>query len=413
MGSIAKGGHKRDTRLKAYSTPQINRDNPQKWYIFFNYSVPEPLRKYTELYTRSTKRFKVYQGINSVRGTEREALALELREAVEHALKLGLLNPFANELAALSYIAEVRQAPVLSEEERRRQIPLSDALLKFMDSRRSRGIKPKSLMAYQSTANWLTASIGAMPVDKIKYLHISQALEDTARAKSWGPTSINKEWEFANTVFFWLVNEDYIPKNPITGRLVKLKTSKSIHKWYDRETAERVKKQLIKTDWLYRVCQFTYWILIRSKSELQSIKVGDIDFNLQQVRFRKEWTKNATDQNRDYPQEFATVLEQMQIKGLPADWYIFGKDGKPGPEKCGHNYFSRFWERERKVLGLGPEYTIYGWKHTRIVHMMMLNLSSYEIAHAARHGNTKTTEDYKRDYDITLSKVYNLSDLTF
>jgi integrase len=420
MKSIPAKGHRRDTHLsmvKPYTVPVIKKDNPDKWFISYTYRVPIPLQKYKDIYPRTVKRFKVYQGINSVKGEEREKLAESIRKTLEDLLKSGVFNPFEKELGFLEKVVEVKQVRAaemqVSEEENRLLKTSSEVLELFIQSRKERKVDPKTVSMYQYTVDWMLPVIGNMLIKQVKYVHISKALNKFALEKGLSANTINNQFAFANTAFIWLTDEDYLIKNPLSGKIKKLKTDKTIHKWYDRDTAILVKNALKDMLWLYRVCQFTYWIMIRSKKELQSIKIGDIDFDLLQVKFRKEWTKNDSDQNRDYPPEFAKILDEMNLKGKPKSWYIFGENGEPGPVKCGHNFFSRNWEKIRKNIGLSSDYTIYGWKHTRIVHLMMLKVSAYDIAHAARHGNAKTSEDYKRDYDISLTKVYKNEDLTF
>ena len=410
-------GHKRDTLnkiMKPYSEPKINRSDPNKWFIYYNYIVPPELQNVKHdktgklLFPRSTHRFKIYTGLNQVPLEQREKAALELRENIHLLLKNNLLNPFR-------YDEKMIAEPPIIELTREDQT-FHYALSAFIESRKLRKVEPKTINAYQSCIDWIVAGTSNMLLCKqLKHIDMSAAMDKQAKQRNWSATTINKEWSFATTILNWMVTEDYLPKNPSAGKVVKLATTKSIHKWYDRETA-KLAKEAIKTsgkEWLLRVCQFTYHILIRSKAELMSLKVGDIDLELRTIYFRKEWTKNSADQNRDYSDDFHKILLEMKIDKLPKDWYIFGTGGEPGPVQPGHNFFSFTWEKIRSSIGLSHEYTIYGWKHTRVVHEMMKGTDGYMISHMARHSDTKTTNDYKRDYDITLNKVYSAEDLKF
>lgn len=408
---------------KPYTIPIIKTDNPDKWFISYTYAVPAPLLKYKDLYPRKIKRFKVYKGINSVTGDERIKLANEIRDTYELALKTGVLNPFAAVLDAMHMGFEINKKKakeqVLTESERRRLMPFKEVMDLYIAAKKKTNLEPKTIAAYQTAVDWMVKGYEDTPISEITFVMVSDNLDKYAaeRAKINGKPitnhSLNNQFGLANGGMIWASIQDYVIKNPLEGKYVTLKTSKSIHKWYDRETAIRVKEALKSVPWLRHVCQFTYWIMIRSKKELQHIKIGDIDFDLEQVMFRKEWTKNDSDQNRDYTPEFAAVLEEMNLRNLPKDWYIFGTGGLPGPIQCGANYFGSKWAKLRTTLGLSSDYTIYGWKHTRIVHMMMLKIDSYEISHQARHGDSKTTEEYKQDYDIRLTKIYKIEDLTF
>jgi hypothetical protein len=50
---------------------------------------------------------------------------------------------------------------------------------------------------------------------------------------------------------------------------------------------------------------------------------------------------------------------------------------------------------------------------TEIVHDMMKEIKGYDISHWDRHSLEETTEVYKRDYDITLNRIYGDEDLEF
>ena len=67
----------------------------------------------------------------------------------------------------------------------------------------------------------------------------------------------------------------------------------------------------------------------------------------------------------------------------------------------------------KEKLELSMDYTVYGFKHTRIVHELMKGTDGYQISHMARHNDKKSTKDYMRDYDITLVNIYKPEDLTF
>jgi|GEM_PF-1629127 len=430
-----------------FSIPVIVKDDPKKWYISYNHDVPEPLRnipKYPDQpelshvikYPGPRQRFKVYKGINNSNLTiqQRERLAEDIRSTLEYALKEGLYNPFYEELEALKLASTVKEVYAKKMKEKAEVkakpiITLAEGLDKFISSREKRGLEPKTLAAYKQTCVWLKKWIGSdTDITTIKYSDISKAIDqastDTEDFKSgrkrkdnvWNAGTINHQWGFAAIIFKWLYVEEYIPRNPLEGKVSKIKTSKTLNKWYDRETFAKVRKELKNFEeapWLLRVCEFVYWTMIRSKKELSHLKVGDIDFDLKQIKFRKEWTKNDSDQNRDYQPEFEKVLEEMDLRKYPKHYYIFGHDGVPGTNKIQVNLIINNWAKIRKKLGLSADYTVYGFKHTRIVHMMMLGYDSYTITHAARHSNTKTTEDYKRDYDISLTNVYKKEDLTF
>lgn len=404
-GVFSLRGYNRDTLNKRdFSKPKVCTDNPKKWFIYYNFKVPKEL---ADQYPRGWKQFKVYRGINRVPLEERHVITQEIIDELYFAMKHGIYNPFIKEIEEIAEVAEVRRDDMLCR----------DVFELFMQSRRDRKLDRTSIVAYQATVDWLLTGVGDIPAGALKYTDIDATINRVAHEQDrmWGATTINKEWDFVTTIMNWMESQDYVTKNPCKGKVIRLPVDKTGHKWYDRELATRVKIAVheSKTPWLINVCQFTYEVLIRSKQELRSIRVGDIDMELRRVNFRKEWTKNSSDQSRDYSDAFHELIIGMKLDELPKDWYIFGKGGKPGPVQCGHNYFSNAWSEIRDEMGIGEEYTVYGWKHTAIVHDMMKGINGYDISHRARHGSSETTEDYKRDYDITLNRVYSAEDLKF
>lgn len=409
-----------------YSEPKINKSNPKTWFIYFHHDVPYQL---WGKYKRKRIRFRKYDNINRYTGEEREKYAEMRRQVWKYALDVLKYNPFEEQLkyqrALNADVTEVKEEIKAlknpSEEDARKKVSINSALENFMKSRRERKLAPASISAYQSSVDWILDGFAHhnllnLKIGEVKFIHLSKALNFIAEEREWSATTINKEIDFVNSIFNWLATYDYIVKNPAKDKFAKLPIQKSKHTWYDRELAKKVKQSVLDAGKLsaYRAMQFTYWILIRSKKELQMLKVGDIDTDLKRIRFSADLSKNSREAYRDYPAEFEKILKEMELEKYPKDYYIFGKNnGMPGPYPVGHNHFSSQFKSVKDDLGLSDDYTIYGWKHTRIVHELMKGTPGEQISHMARHHSFKQTQDYLRDYDITLKNIYKPEDLTF
>ena len=398
--------------MRKYTLPKINTADGKKWYIEFSFQVPETL---LDFYPRKTVRFKKYGDLNKVELDERHKYAEELRKEWLYALeKLGY-DPFAEKIKALE---ERFTEKSLSAEERRRNTLVADALNLFIRHKEGE-VEDKTVTTYQNTVNWLNKyftdnKLEDLKISEVTRLHIATALKDARKERKWkSNTTYNKELEFCQTIFNWLELEEYIIKNPARNKLTKLTTKKGMHTWYDRETAKVAKDAMKGHTMLLRACQFTYWLMIRSKKELRALKISDIDQKLKRIRFRVELSKNKTEQYRDYSDEFQAILDEMKLHEYPKHYFVFGMRGLPADKPCGHNAFSKQWETIRTKIGLDKSYTIYGWKHTKIIHCMMQGMDGYQISHMARHSDMKTTEFYKKEYDFTLVNIYDQSDLTF
>jgi site-specific recombinase XerC len=435
MAAFRKKGHISDTLLKAIkrmqppSVPKINKENPKEWFIFWNHDVPEPL---WHKYPRKRIRIKIKDDINRYRDKEKEAYAEKRRQVWQDKLEKLNYNPFEEQLKELykvtdrkieiqRAIEEVTAVKELSTEEQRKLTPIRSALTLWVENRKGRTKNGNSVSTYRVTANWLTKYFESVaradnPITTVTRLDLSTALEARKKEKNWEATTFNNELDTLMNIFNWLAKDEYIERNPIAGKKIdKIPTSKHKHKWYDKDIKATVKAKLIERNELlvYRVMQFTYMILIRSKTELMKLKAGDIDRTLKRVRFSAELSKNNIEAFRQYPPEFEQVLDEMDFNSIPKNFYVFGRNGDPSEFKCHKDLFAVRWRPIRDELGLTDDYTIYGMKHTRIVHELMKKTDGLDISYMARHEDPKSTKEYQRDYDITLEYLYKPEDLKF
>ena len=433
MGCFDLTRHNPDTflsvilhKMRPPSKPEINKTKDTEWYITWNHDVPFPL---WHKYTRRRIRIKVYDNINRYDGEDREKYAAARLKLWQHMVGNGLYNPFAKQLENLSKLSDQQTSAIAEIEEIEQEVndlnrcnyTVKRALDAFMESRRQRKLNPKSIVSYQSSVDWLIDGLIStknidVPIGKIKHIHLSAALNWASEKREWSATTINKQVGFLMAILNWLETEDYIVKNPSKNKFMALPVKTKKHKWYDRELATKVKQEVLvnKKIALYRAMQFIYWICIRSKDEIRKLKVGDIDTDMQRVRFSSELSKNRKEQYRPYGDEFAHIIKEMELHKYPKDHYVFGgSTGMPGPSQCGHNFFSKQFKTIKDKLELSDDYTIYGWKHTRMVHELMKGTALTDISYLARHSDFKTTEIYLRDFDINLKRVYDLEDLKF
>jgi site-specific recombinase XerD len=418
--------------LKPYSNPAVKKPASGQWYIEFHYQVPPLLREY---YPRSTKRFKKYGDINLYKGEERERNAEQLRQDWLYCLKELQYNPFQEELDKLALIegeeqkivvrkqkaaAEVAKKESRTVEEQRKDTSIHKAFDLFITSRTERIENGNSLSSYRSTIKWLSEYFDhdkrlGQPISGVTHLDISQAVMLAKNKRNWSNTTYNNEVNMAMTVFNWLEKEYYIHRNPSNGRIDKLKTKKTIHEWYKKDAASLMKKALLDNNCLpvYRACQFTYFLCIRSKSELLKLKVADVDRTLKRIHFSADLSKNEQECYRDYPEAFEQVLDDLELHRYPGHYYVFGKNGVPHEKQCHKDFLANQFKPIRESLPISEKHTIYSWKHTRVIHEMMKNADPYQIQHMCRHTDLKTTMDYMRGFDLSLRNVYEPKDLSF
>jgi hypothetical protein len=87
------------------------------------------------------------------------------------------------------------------------------------------------------------------------------------------------------------------------------------------------------------------------------------------------------------PDEMLNVFKQRKILNYPGDYYVFSaphknkfvKDGEPGLENFGKGFFSKRFSKIRTKIGLDRNFTIYGLKHSRIIHLKLDGVADQDI----------------------------------
>jgi integrase len=79
----------------------------------------------------------------------------------------------------------------------------------------------------------------------------------------------------------------------------------------------------------------------------------------------------------------------------------FVADGKPGAEPFGKGFFSKRFAKLRKEIGISSDYTIYGLKHTRVIHLKSAGASDADIMALTGHSTYDAFSRYLRDLGMT------------
>lgn len=146
----------------------------------------------------------------------------------------------------------------------------------------------------------------------------------------------------------------------------------------------------------YLLIQFMYYTLARPK-DLSYLKIGDIGKRYpDQIWFSGEITKEFMERNVFIPDPLKKVIEDSGLMKLPKDWYVFSSKLEPGPK----HYPSKKWgERFRSMVldnleGYDSRYTLYSWKHTGVVSLIMAGITPAAIQRQAGHRSPYSFQKY-------------------
>lgn len=144
---------------------------------------------------------------------------------------------------------------------------------------------------------------------------------------------------------------------------------------------------------------FEYYCFMRPGKEVRLLRIGDIDFARGVVRVVIEHSKTIIPKNLTIPFVFLKELREIyQLHTYPRDWFVFGKNGKPGAEHLGKNNLRFRFAKFRKDLNMPVEYKFYSMKHTgnaRADDCPEITTRDRQIQNG--HTSIKTTEIYTRN----------------
>jgi len=184
---------------------------------------------------------------------------------------------------------------------------------------------------------------------------------------------------------------------------VALKVSRAEkNRYYTPEVAAGIKELLKNNRELERYVRWIYYSCMRPR-EIGLLQIRHIDLKSRQIKAIAPTAKTG---DRFVPicYELFELIERMGLRASPQQHYVFGKDG-PSADPVAKNHFSVQYRSVRTSLGLDDKYTLYGWKHTRVVDLLSAGFSDHEVMTLTGHRDYKSFEAYKRDLVLDAGKM--------
>lgn len=390
------------SKIFHYRKPEIVKAK-KGWYIKYYYRIPVHVRKFYD--DKEWYRFRIREDINRRSGKEREQYAEWLRTEIEESLKKGY-NPFEPDME------HVEKEDLGIEEEK--DLGAKDAVLLFLEVWEKRGLEEASMRKYRRTANRLIEwfekkSIPYRNIQEITQDNIEQFLNELKREKKFSNREFNNTYDFTRTIFNFLLKKKYISQSPCAG-IDKMKTKSTKHRFFDEKNLKEIKKAMKATDqYLDFACDTVYYLCIRSEKELMNLKVGNILWSLNKVL--ADITKGNSERYIPMDENIKAIFLKKGIDKYPADYYVFGIHGKPSIKPFGQSFFSKRFRKIRDAAGLDKNFTIYGFKHTRVIHLKQDGASDSDIMSLTGHKDFGAYAKYLRDLgmDADAAKINRLS----
>jgi integrase len=200
------------------------------------------------------------------------------------------------------------------------------------------------------------------------------------------------------TLFQFIIKKGGISYNPIYDIPENWRV---VDNGAERIEPEDLDKLMKKIDTCYPqvglACRFEYYCGMRPGYEIRLLKIGDIDFkkNFSKVIITSENSKTGRLRKVAIPDVFLKYLEKVwKLETYDKDFYVLGRDGKPGILPLGKNTLRDRFNRIKCKLGLPKYYKFYSMKHTGAVILAEQGVPLIEIRDHLGHTSIETTEIY-------------------
>lgn len=382
-------------REKMIILPQVNTcggDIEKKWFVF--YSVRDPR-------TGKMKRFKSYTGLHQEKHPgKRLQLANELAQDIKEQLLSGW-SPFEDSTKVV-YADQLQYRSITDIYQKKRG---SNKTVHYLASQYLERISMEkehaTVTTYRSKLRtfslWVESlGFGENDISSINNGMILDFFSFLINDRKLSGNSIGKYKQMLFGLFEFAVEQKTLFINPVYNIPRCRRINDHAPRPVQRYDIDDFKYHIQKNDpQLWMAIEFQYYCYIRPGNELRLLKVGDIDFARGLIYLNRENFKTRRENVKEIPESFLLKMRnEYQLHRQPRDYYVFGRDYKPGPEHLGKNNLRFRFVKYRKELNMPEEYKFYSWKHTGGVLASEAGIPEKDISDQMGHTNIRTTSTY-------------------
>ncbi len=271
-------------------------------------------------------------------------------------------------------------------------------------SLRSHSVRKSTHRKYVSLISnmqrWLK-SIGnpKLPVGAFTTEHTSTFLTWLKHNQQLSNSTYNACIVLFRSFFCEMVKAEIIKKNPFLDfRTLPKNSVPSLY--FSNFQALQLKNEISQKDktlWLF--VQIIYYCFIRP-NEIRNMKIADINLCDQRIQILGTVSKNNKTQYVSIPSQLLASLKSLILQHLPKDWYLFGKDGTPGPYMIGENTMKTRHQKILKGLGYDTRHKLYSWKHTGAIACARAGMSLKDLQMQLRHHSLDQVNTYLSDMHV-------------
>lgn len=380
-------------RKKLVILPKLNDaggDLSKKWFVY--YSVRDPR-------TDKMERFKDHVGLSHPDEAIRRERANKVIREITDKLKRGW-TPFLNDTEAI-YEDQLQYKHVAEIYGKQKAANATFRMFasQYIEAKKKEKPEEKTLQTYVSKLRMLTAwseakkgTIDITAFDNALILEFFSYLVDQ---KKLATGTINDYRQIIRSTFDFIKDQGVIHENPVYNippGVDKDMAPRPVAVW-DIET---FREAIIKDDpQLWMAIEFETYCFLRPGKELRLLKIRDIDLARGLINVDRFRAKTNRERYATIPRHFLLKLRNLyQLQQYNRDYYVFGKEYKPGPICLGKNNLKNRFNGFRKKLNMPDSYKLYSWKHTGNSLAADSDINMLALRDQNGHTSVQTTEIY-------------------
>jgi len=242
-------------------------------------------------------------------------------------------------------------------------------------------------------------------VDRFQANHARAFFDYLALTKGYAGRTYNDKITVLSTFANEMIDREWVTKNPFR-KIKKVPIGIGRNIAFSDTEKEKLKAYLQENDrQMYYFTQFVHYCFIR-RSELTRLKIHNIDWQNKTIIIPSNASKNKKQESVVIPDSFWPVLEEMDLKSKPKDWFIFGRHLQPCPTQYkNYNHISTRHNEQAKEIGIEADKGLYSWKHSGVCALYAATKDIYAIMRQCRHSDIKTTQIYLKSLGLIDNNV--------
>lgn len=387
-------------RYKLVKMYDAGGDIEKEWFVKYHYLKPIELQKPNEpLY----ERFKIGKTINEIHTLkERRARLRIVHKAIKKLLDMGY-SPY-------------------HEFKMNNHIEYSGYLLSNCIDEYLKNVKPdlkiNTYRKYEGRLKLFKEHLKSIGLETVMIFDIRKDqvftfLKKYQVERDWSNKTYNHYLQALHTFFeYYISNYDgYIDKNPCE-KIKRLQVTKVGNRPFDNyEFPKTLELLKVRNTYLYQFSRFIYYSCLRPDAELRKLQIWEIDLISRRLGVPGMNSKGKITQWVPIDDNLADIISEMELDKYPRDYYVFGKNGAPGPGPVHEKYFGKYFRPIKKELKLHPLVNLYSFKHTRAIHLVEDGEKLHNIIKLTRHKTLAELMDYLKDMGVIVGDEVKLSTL--